>query len=374
MIYDKIIIVAEYFYPNTIVGALRMTCLAQFLYSKKIPVEIITSQNNRIICNDLNIPATQVVSKKHFLLKTFFYYCTIKKKTKKKKNAIFLYCGGPFFYFFVAYLIKKFYRVEYILDFRDSWCISDTDSISKSFKVKIYLSISSFIERLAIKNAKYVINVTNELNEKYKEKYHKIDQSKFKVIFNGYARNEIDNRIIHENILFDSNTLKLAVAGKLSYYNPIDSEIISEYIHSSEYNCKLYHIGYPEDKLIADFQKFNCTDKLECTGQKNYIECMSYLNTMDVLILNNRSKYALGTKVFDYMYLNKPILGFVEKKSALDNLLKHYEGYFRISNIDDMKKAIHSIIHNKINILSENIDIDSFSRDIQFEKLLKLLE
>jgi len=103
-------------------------------------------------------------------------------------------------------------------------------------------------------------------------------------------------------------------------------------------------------------------------------DAFNILKDSDILLLNNNQKTALGTKIFDYIGLNKPIFAFVEKDYAIWKLLQKFENAFIIQNEDDLVKALNEVLNKNIRYLTKNEDlINNYSRDNQYAKLEKIL-
>jgi len=109
------------------------------------------------------------------------------------------------------------------------------------------------------------------------------------------------------------------------------------------------------------------------TSFMNYQKGLTYLNGMDIFILNNKCKYALGTKIFDYLYLNKPIFAFVEKDSAVWEFLRDLKNTFLIQNSQDFINAINKLINTKDCKVISEYELKQYSRKYQTKILFNYL-
>ena len=95
------------------------------------------------------------------------------------------------------------------------------------------------------------------------------------------------------------------------------------------------------------------------------------MRNCNLLILANNQKYALGTKVFDYIYLNKPIIAFVEKKGEIEKLLQDFKNTYCYRNDFELYDKMHSFLATKNPKLYEGSEGEKYSRENQAEKLYK---
>ena len=85
-----------------------------------------------------------------------------------------------------------------------------------------------------------------------------------------------------------------------------------------------------------------------------------------------------GTKIFDYIYLNKPVIGITKPGISLERLLSKFDHAYICHSKEDVKKAISNLTENNINTLIDGNQahkiIESYSRSCQnavFETVLK---
>ena len=91
---------------------------------------------------------------------------------------------------------------------------------------------------------------------------------------------------------------------------------------------QFYQIGNID--LSYDFKKC-CIEKnimanITLTGQLDHKNCLGYLKSSDVLlIIQPSTKTQIPSKLYEYIYLDKPILSITEKHSSLSKLLHDYK-------------------------------------------------
>lgn len=375
----NILIISAFFEPSSLVGAKRMSYFANFL-KKYANISVIKLSNsfysnisNKKLDDSLKIYEIESNYKNKYM--QFFNWLNWKNKIEyviKKENIdLLIFSGGPFFYFTLAPIIKMKYNINYVLDFRDPWFININYKSKKSLKDKIKIKA----EKYPVEKASLIINVTSSLTEKYEKTYGNNDSGKFITVYNGYDESRL-NKII-KKINVDFETFKLGIFGKFSYYKKSDVSILCSGIKklSNKIQIKVYHIGRKEEYFIKQVKKYGLENQFKFCGIKDYKDGINFLQEMNALILNNRSKDALGTKIFDYLYLNKPILGFVDDNYLIDSFLSQYNNYFNVRSEERFVKALEKI--KKKRILHLDYDLENknlYSRKSQSEKLLNYLE
>ena len=377
----KILIAAHYFAPCSLVGARRPAYFADYLSNKGREV-IVCKAHNRYYGNDVSGQSlernniqyinVEINEQKNSIINAIKWLIAYKREINEiiaehKIDLIFI-SGGPFFYFLLGSFFKKKYGIPFVLDFRDPWYDRELEI---GLKGKIINIIKYFLEKKSLGNADLIINVTESLTKMCITRNPEKKRGRFVTIYNGY-----DDKLLNNNNTtrlkdhFSEGDYKIGIFGKFSYYNIKHADILLESVSElmSELNKKItiYHLGSEEEYLIKKTE-LGLKDQFIYMGNREYNEGIEIMKNMDVMILNNRSKYALGTKVFDYMFINKPIIAFIEKESELGALLNKFGNGFTVQSKSEFKRFIKYIIDNNITCLDTNIDFRKYSREFQAE-------
>lgn len=380
----KILIVSYYFPPYNGVGGLRSYFLSGFLLNEGFSVTVLKSHDKHFgenidknICKlDKQINIKTIDTDQSFINRYFFNYFkfknTIQRIVEENEISLIIFSGGPFYYFPLGKYFKEHYSIPYILDYRDNFFEKPLD-----WRGKIYRFLfKNLWDKPSLREASYVVNVTKNLTRLHKKENPKLKENKFVTIFNGYNDRVLSQLSFNKNskqFKENTNTLLVGIFGKFSYYDKSDVETLLDSLENTDIKLEIYHIGKKEPvfmKLVAEKKE----DKnFKFLGYKNYTEGLQILSSMDCLMLNNSQHYALGTKIFDYIYLNKPIIALVEPGSDIDLLLKNFKNNFTIGNQNYIKLAksfdqIHSL--RKKVLTDQETDIQKYSRTYQYNKLL----
>lgn len=378
----NILIISHYFPPYKGVGAKRMGYLAEYLAKKNENVFVITATGceQKTSSDQIKVFNVSVCrSKNNFFMNQYLWRVEYKKKITQilsmYRMDLIIFSGGPFFYFDLGRYFLKTFGVNYILDYRDPYVeVGISNQGSCALKVRTWLInlIKEKIERTNLRYAKCIINVSQELNDLIMTKYH-LSQDKLKVVMNGYddeAIKDLNNTtgVLQEEFSAQNKTT-LAIFGKFGYYSKEHVDVffsaIKELIFKENFNLHVLQIGEKEDLMVKWGNAVSLAGRYSCVGNIDYKKAMLMLKNVDILVLNNRSENALGTKIFDYIFLNKPIIAFISKRSAISKLLSQFENAYVCESQLDFVLAVKKIIKNNIRILHNDINTENYSRKKQ---------
>lgn len=385
----KILIISFYTYPCRLVGAKRVSYLANFLIHKKNNVTILKASDDSYIKqidstlrlnHKIKIIEVQKLNKfskyKQSIYRFIKFYLVLNKLLKKEDYDVCYYSGGPFFYFPLGILFKLKYRSPYILDFRDFWISGKSDNLN--WKGKILQNFEKYFEKESIKSAELIVTVSPRIAEMYEKKFCTTGRNESVSILNGYTENELPCQ--NELRSQEQHVIKIGIFGKFSYYNLAHLEILLNAVNEfkNKINLQIYHIGLVEKKFIELVEKKKLHNNFNFVGYKNYTKGLNLLEDMNFLILNNRLEYGLGTKIFDYLYLNKPILAFLTLSSENWQFLSQFNNVYLIQNSNDFILAIQNLINSEdLNVITKQ-EIKKYSRYNQtkliYKKISSILE
>ncbi len=386
----KILIISHYFYPCTTISALRTNYLAMFLKEKNFDLYIIKKANKEKenfkfklkkdyiyqSMNIYNININSILEKIPLNIGWIpIYALKMFKIIKYTKIDLIYFTGYPFFYFILGSYFKIKYNIQYILDFRDPWYLDLIDYKSLNLKfIKIikYLLVKKYVrlfEKVSIKFAKYVINVTESRTLLYKKFYYMYDFRKFITIPNGFDNTVKLNNCFNYEVSRDY--FNIGILGKFSYYSVDHTELLAKSLSNlrADIPIKLYIIGDDNVLLEKYLYKYHLMENYESLGFLEYENAICILKNMNCLLLNHRDDRSLGTKIYDYIYCNIPIIAICNIKSEIAMLLDNFQNAFIIDTDDKLCKSIRDIYLNNISKLDYEYDLRKFSRRQANKKL-----
>ena len=366
----NVLIVSPAFPPFSGVGGMRMGSLSKFLRDKGVNVRVL--RNNPVLWGKQNLKAevpsdiriTDVNANKNFFGNGILYFEEVRKVLENESVDLIIYSVGPFYTLLTSYLISKKYPQKHIIDFRDLWSYEKRGSrgFNKNIKFSIMKSLYRVIEKPAVNNSDGIVVVTpgdfDIMSRKYKNKKEKIQ-----VILNGYEEIDFDEND-KSNV---DNAIQLVSLGKLGYYAPhLAKELFSalEEIKIDGLDIELIHVGPKEESIESILSSVN-DFRYECTGYVDYKKGLKIAYESDIAIIVYNHPTGYGTKIFDYIACNKPIILVTEEANDLKEFVLKLKNGFACKNKSQIKDSINYIYKNNIKTLDDKIIRNKYSRNNQ---------
>jgi len=374
----KILIVAPSIEPDRNVGAVRMSSLSRYLVCNNHQIYILTNAKKEKVSipglagvEYVEIVDSQLAGSKRmkaFKLNAGLYLKAFEKTVSKESIDLVIVSGGPFYTFCISKASGK-KKIPCILDFRDPWFLDvRANSNRRSIKYLARKSFQYFKEYNSIKNASAVITVTESWQEQFRKKYP-FKSEKIFLIENGF-----DDALLN-NVDFppvSRHGFTIGVFGKLFYYTKTYSDVFLSAMEKIS-DVQITQVGTKEKELEPYFERHGISrDLVHCTGFMDYVTGIKTLSNADVFLIIDERKGALGTKVYDYIYLNKPIIYVGPKETALSNLVMKFENGFVCSTKEEVIQSIERIRTEGIKKLTDGT-VDIYARSYQNQKWLKLI-
>lgn len=267
----------------------------------------------------------------------------IKNRILKENDIDVIYStSAPYTDHLIALNIKKYTNKPWVADFRDPWI--GNGAISNKYSKK-RINKEKEMEAEVIKMADIVINVTEPITQMYKKRYP-MYSDKFITITNGFDGGEKENIEIIKNDVF-----KITYAGLLdSTRNPqsLIKALENLYLKRPEIfeEIRVDFIGYIAEDLKDIIIKSNISKFININSYVEHKEILNYMasSNINLIILpdNEESKGVFTGKIFDYILVEKPILGIMPTNGVASNLI----------NDNNIGLAVN---HNEIDKIEEYI-------------------
>ncbi|WP_368652895.1 glycosyltransferase [Ornithinibacillus sp. 4-3] len=382
----NILIVAPYFPPQKTVAVVRIASLTRYLIKQGCQVTVLTNkyyeekeETNDFVLENIKKIEVENTREKFFVRKKIYEDKFIEVMDNNNFDCIFI-TGGPFYTFSLCKIAKKRYNTKCIVDFRDLW-IFDMRSKKEFYKPMNIMKKVIFypIERNAIKYADVVLTVTEGWGRILKKVYFKY-KDKVEIIFNGYDLEDISTKPKEprDDGRFNIEGFKIMTFGKLTYYSEYYSTIFLKALKRicNEYShVRLIQIGTEEERTINIMKEVGMhKEKYVNTGFCQYHQGIRILQNANVCVIIDIRNHAIGTKIYDYIYINKPIIYIGKKNTQLAKLVTSFESGFSCQTEEEVYKAITEIANNKIDYLTNKKNINKYSREYQNEKVFSVLK
>lgn len=372
----NLLIVSLAFAPFSGVGAARMTSLAEYLVKSGVGVSVFCYGRSAFCQEELLRRVPKGVT-----------YYRIGKKGNRRKNIrnihkklevciqkqpfdLILFSVGPFEVMDAIYPIWKKYHIPYILDYRDIWVFEPNRKKTKlllRWKFLLYDLLYFPVERKIMRNAQKVVFVTKMCKKNLIRRHH-LKISNCRLLLNGYDKIPIAGQKALEG---DRSVMTLAVAGKFYSYNEKAAECCVRACASiREFTAKIVHIGNKDEQLELLFGG----TFYQNLGFLSYDDTIAQLQKADVFLISYRHFYGLGTKVYDYIALNKPVIYVGIVPSELADFLRQFEHvYICKENVWEVRNAILDIYTKHITELTRN-DRKKFARKYINREYMQLIQ
>jgi glycosyltransferase involved in cell wall biosynthesis len=308
------------------------------------------------INDSLLLIPTMVLFKLKLISNSKFYFDQIKKKIDedpdKFKNFELVIVSGPSWDSFkgAEYLFDKF-NIPFILDYRDPWVSRNKTELD--------------IQKRIINKAKAVVTVTDSFAKQIKKLTdYKKDIS---IIENGVDLNSVKDLKQEKP---KDNKLRIGFAGNFVNYQNVDILLraISQLPNEIKENVIFEGCGGPFQKKYEKLSK-----KLNVVS--NYYGHLS-INEMNKVLINCDLFYigyfindAVGGKFYNYLALNKPILGYTFKNSQLDKEINSNKlGFLCFSELE-LAKKIEEIYNNRKLLSEDNFNIKKYIKNYDWSKI-----
>jgi glycosyltransferase involved in cell wall biosynthesis len=227
-------------------------------------------------------------------------------------DAVYL-CGSPYHPFLLTIPLTGLIGIPSILDFRDSWSINHGFDGKKpvSFGARFREILSGAIECLSIRSASRVIFSTRKVQAEYTDLHPKW-QWKYSTIHNGFDSQDFE----HIKPRRTRNGRTIVIAGKFSIYTPDALAVLIQCLHELE-DLHLIYMGEEQKLFNKAAMRIGISSRIQTLPYMPYTEALSWIARADIGIVSTGLVNGLGTKIFDYLALGKPVVCLVPEGSVI---------------------------------------------------------
>jgi len=225
------------------------------------------------------------------------------------------------FVFVNAWFLKRRTNAKIIFEVRDLWPLTLLQ-MKPNLKRNPIVYLMQLVENLAYKKSDLTVSLL-PLAFQYMKK-HGLSKQKFKYIPNGISDKlaVCDNFSDEDKRLFCNNSFKIGYAGNFGEANAL-LYLIKAFSKLQKYPIVLYLIGDGPEKIKLEKETVGLSNIyfIERTDRK---KALGYLSLVDVcyigLAKSDLFKYGISpNKIFDYMYLKKPIIQSINAGNDIVN-------------------------------------------------------
>ena len=251
-------------------------------------------------------------------------YRGAKEYLKQNKVDAIITTVDPYILLRYASTLSYKFGIPWIADYRDPW-------VENKNKNNLFGALNKYFERRFTANAKCVITV----DEFFKKQIETNVNKPFHIIPNGYNPDAID---AVSDISQADDCLRFAFVGTIYKWHPLESVLrcFSCFADSNitpKFELNFYGVNDAEDLKLMVSDKFpNLVGKINVFPRMDNMSLMKKLALHNVMLLFNYYSFT-GTKIYDYLGLNRKIL-FCYSDDDEAKLLK--EKYYPIKEIEGL--------------------------------------
>jgi glycosyltransferase involved in cell wall biosynthesis len=226
--------------------------------------------------------------------------------------------------YYATYLKVDLPHINLIQDFRDNWNDDKPYEYPNTLKLFWQKEKSAYMEWFVVNHSDKIVNVTQDITNRTKNKFTQYND-KFLTIYNGYDKDDIKG--IDLNNIQNEGKIKIIYAGGLGLGRIEAIELIMDVLLNFS-NEKLNQF---ELNIYTSFDKSKLGKKYNSLFEKKIVNFFGLVPPKEIFNIINMHEYCLsinapiypfafGTKIFDYMMLNKRII-HISNGGELSNIL-----------------------------------------------------
>jgi glycosyltransferase involved in cell wall biosynthesis len=290
----------------------------------------------------------------------------------------------------VGLLLKMVYKQKWVSEFRDPWVL-----LHQNYKVPFSQRVlEKQLERMVLKRSDHVVTVGNSFKNVLSGALSRSSRNKVSVIYNGYDADDfvgIDESkktneflITYLGIWGNRRTPEYFLRALGRLFREISSlkmRIMVEFIGEVKFDPEL------EMEINRIIQEENLDNNVKRIPFMPHRKGLARLKNSDVLLLAVRpsqtgtdNHWMVTSKLFEYLYIGKPILALVPPRGEAAMILKKSKAGMVVepTDINEIKKRIYELYeqHNRRQ-LSAKIDfkyVSQFERKRSAEKLAGIFD
>jgi len=251
--------------------------------------------------------------------------------------------GGPFSTHLIGLKLKKeFPQIKWVAEFRDEWT---SNPMLKYFYIRLIYEKN--LEKAVIKNSDHIVAIS-EIMKEFFINYHKLDEDKISIIYNGYDEEDFSSYRLTKN---DTNKLKILYFGSL--YSKLTPQPLFKAIYKMKKTnpdlqnlLELTFIGYNGHLLKNYIKKYKLNDFVNLKKRIEHNKLFAEIEDNDILFLiigaYKGAQRIITSKIFEYLRLQKPILALGPEDGEVAKILKE-TGSGIIVHPGNIKKLIDTL-------------------------------
>ena len=331
-----------------------------------------------------------------FNFKDLYFKHKAKRLIKDKNFSIILASvSWRAFPALVAKKLSKKYKIPFIVDCRDIYeQFPNHEYTSKNFLKSTFVNktIARIIQQKYKLQRNKILrsaNAITTISEWHKQHISQLNKNTH-LIFNGF-----DSELFYFKPI-TSKTFRITYVGRIESFAVKDPTLLFEsvdimskknLINFKDFRLQFYLLNQTSKNLINKLsEKYNISEYVDIYDTVQNEEVPQILNESSILLLlansavgDNSPKGIMGTKIFEYIAVEKPILCVRNDNSCIEQTIKNTKSGISASSIEDVIEFITCKYKEweKVGFTRQNVDkesIELFSREYQATQFANLFD
>jgi hypothetical protein len=235
------------------------------------------------------------------------------------------------------------------------------------------------VEAAALKAAAAVTITDDESLEALMSQYPFLENKPCRAILNGFDDNalkkmeNLDRAVLHEQ-----EPMTIGIFGKFESYISLKNlpwfiKLLREYSARRDGGIRVFHYGAPEPVFAMGMRDAGID--YEDRGYAQYeVGIENLVKSANVLLAANDVMMGYGTKIFDYIFINKPVLMYAPQGSTLDRFVGGFPNGYSFHDEESLRAALEDLFRDKPEHLAGSMDPYKYGRSHQNQLFEKFIE
>ncbi|OIO35915.1 MAG: hypothetical protein AUJ72_06230 [Candidatus Omnitrophica bacterium CG1_02_46_14] len=274
-------------------------------------------------------------------IRSFYPLLQMARKICKERKIQTLFIPGPPWHtFLIGPLIKREFKIPYILDYIDPWVSSMGQNSRPWEKAYWYRKMAIGLEPLALKYTDHIVAVSRGTNELLKQRYPWISSEKFTAIpygtefsdFDFVKKNPYSSEVYkNEGAYFDFVYIGAMLPKAYGVLRALFSAVreIKREGGDRGKKIRLYFIGTtyeadPKKYFVLPIAKEMELEEFVSEFPKRipYLECNTILTQADaILALGSSEPHYTASKIFPCILADRPLLAIYHEESSVVDVM-----------------------------------------------------
>ena len=255
-----------------------------------------------------------------------FAFLASRRIIKKNNLRIIYVSAPPFFTLPLGYLLKFFYKIPLIIEYRDPWSYNPylKDTMTKSIE-KFYLKM----EKKILKSADRIIAISEGMKEFLLDNFPEVKSNIIHAIPHGINVDEIEKLTKKSNI---PKEITFTFTGNLYGLRDLEPlvKIVSTFHELGKFNATTFNINifgrYDSKHLTSLFKKYDVSKYFHLNGFVPRDVCLEevYNSSLALHVGENFNYPTLSFKVLEYLSMRKKMVYIGREESYTAKFLEKY--------------------------------------------------